>query len=356
MSQHIMSQPLKKFWSSLERTIGLSAIPAGWQTMLGDELSRVARFLLPTQQLAGSVRCPIPYRYCIHEVILWKGEYVTSCPDGCDSVTLSRDDLVIHRIDMASLSREIVAALGLVNATAEEIPNVPGTWRIGDYVPSAGFRFPVYLAFIDRSYDFDFAVNHLSARGETFILIAPSRSHMTQPTADMLKRSKSCFLPMTEFLGQSHGDDGQLALLPGHTADALFAEFRTAHVPQPKADDGMAFFPTPADAGWSDVSIRFIDRHSVYVTAKGATGKYHCAQMGMASKKNAMPTKQWLLLEAFAEGHGLLNWQSRKADRKNQKRKDLLVADLQRFFRLDGDPFAIEGDGWRTRFTVTVRE
>jgi len=350
-------QPLKKFWSSLERTIGLAAIPAGWRSMLGDELPLVARFLLPTQQLASSVRCPVPYRYCIHEVIFWKGEYVTSCPDGCDSETLSRDDLVIHRIDMVSLGREITAALGLESITAEEIPNVPGTWRIGDYVPSAGFRFPVYLAFIDRVDDFDFAVSRLSARGETFILAAPTRSHMTQPTADLLKWSKSCFLPLAEFLGQgqSNGDD-RLALLDGYTAETLFAEFRAAHVPQPKTDDRMAFFPTPAGAGWHDVSIHFIDRHSVYVTVKGTAGKYHCGQMGLAGKNDVKPTKQWLLLETFAEGHGLLDWRNRKADRRNQKQKDRLAAALQKFFRIDDDPFATENDGWRTRFTVAIRE
>ena len=75
----------------------------------------------------------------------------------------------------------------------------------------------------------------------------------------------------------------------------------------------------------------------------------------MANKKNAKPTVQWLLLGAFAEGHGLLDWRNRKADRKNQKRKENLPADLQRFFRIDGDPFAIESDGWRVRFSVSVR-
>ena len=102
------------------------------------------------------------------------------------------------------------------------------------------------------------------------------------------------------------------------------------------------------------MSIRFMDRHSVYITVKGTTGKYHCTQMGMASKKNAKPTVQWLLLETFAEGHGLLDWRNRKSDRRNQKRKEKLVKNLQRFFRIDGDPFIIEGDGWRAHFEVEV--
>lgn len=78
--------------------------------------------------------------------------------------------------------------------------------------------------------------------------------------------------------------------------------------------------------------------------------------MGMANRKNAKPTVQWELLETFAEAHGLLDWRNRKASRKNQKRKENLAADLQRFFRIEGDPFALEGDGWRARFAVSVRE
>jgi len=345
---------MKKFWSALERTPGLAAVEGEWRALLGDEHPLVGRFLLPTAQLARSVRCPAPGRNCIHEVRTWKGEIFTACPDGCDSVTLSREDIVIHRLAVEAVGWEIVAALGLSAVPTEPVQNVHAVWRIGDYTPLAGFRFPVFLAFIGESADLNTAVSRLSARGGPFVLATPTRSTLRQATADLLTHSRSCFLPLAELLGQ--GNSGQLSLLDGHTADAVFAEFRAAHVPQLKADDGMMFFPTPAGAGWSDVSIQFIDRHFVYVTVKGAAGKYHCAQMGMASRKDAKPTKQWLLLEFFAEGHGLLDWQNRKADQKNQKRKELLASDLQRFFRIDGDPFAIEGNGWRTRFTVIVLE
>lgn len=193
----------------------------------------------------------------------------------------------------------------------------------------------------------------LAARGEPFILTAPTRSAFTQATADLLKRARSCFLPLDELLDQ--GRD-RLWLLNGRTAEDVLTEFRTIHVPQAKEDDGMVVFPTPAGSRWEDVSIRFIDSHSVYVTVNGASGKYHFAQMGMANKKNAKPTVQWLLLETFAEGHGLMDWRNRKAGRKNQKRKENLAADLQRFFRINGDPFVVNGDGWRARFTVAVRE
>jgi hypothetical protein len=76
--------------------------------------------------------------------------------------------------------------------------------------------------------------------------------------------------------------------------------------------------------------------------------------MGMANRKNAKPTVQWLLLETFAEGHGVLDWSSRKADRKNQKRRENLADNLQRFFRINDDPFVVECNGWRACFDISI--
>lgn len=349
-----MSRPLKQFWSALERVPDLAGVPGEWRSRLGGEHQLAGRFLLPTRRIARSVRCFAPGRTCIHEIRKWKREYLSVCPDGCETETLPRDEVVVHRLDVAVLAREIGEALGLALLPAEPMPDLAGVWRIGDYFPLSGYRFPVCLAFAGEPDHLRSAMDGLAARGEAFILVTPTRSALTQVLADLLTRAKACFLPLAEVLGQGDGD--RLALLDGHSVASVFAEFRAAHVPEPKDDDGMVIFQTPAGARWEDVSIRFADRHSVYVTVKGASGMYHFAQMGMANKKNAKPTVQWDLLETFAEGHGLLDWSSRKADRKNQKRRENLAANFQRFFRIDGDPFTVEGNGWRAKFAVAVRE
>ena len=115
------------------------------------------------------------------------------------------------------------------------------------------------------------------------------------------------------------------------------------------------FFPTSPDATWGDVSIKLKDRHTVSVRVKSATGVFHYAQMGMANKKNSEPTKQWELLEAFADEHGVLDWSSNKADRKNQKRREILATNLRDFFRIDGDPFRLtdDGKGWQALFLIS---
>lgn len=348
-----MSRRLQRLWSALERVPDLAAVPREWCSLLGDDQEAFGRFLLPTRRIAGSVKSTSPGRTCIHEIRKFKGEYLEVCPDGCETATRSRDEVTVHRLDVAGFARQIAESLGLEGLPAETVPNVAGVWKIGDFVPSAGYRFPVSLTFAGEPDLLRSVVDGLAARGEPFILIAPTRSAFGQAAADLLKRTDSLFLALDELVGDG---DGRLSLLDGHTAAGVFAEFHAAHVPQPETADGTVFFPTPAGAKWEHVSIRFIDRHSVYIDVQGVTGKYHCAQMGMASRKNAKPTVQWLLLETFAEGHGRIDWRNSKASRKNQKRKENLAADLQRFFRIDGDPFALEGDGWRARFAVAVRE
>jgi hypothetical protein len=76
--------------------------------------------------------------------------------------------------------------------------------------------------------------------------------------------------------------------------------------------------------------------------------------MGMADRRNANPTKQWALLYSFAKGHGILDWKHSDASRKNQKRRESLAGDLQRFFRIDGDPIEYDAahKSWQTRFAV----
>jgi hypothetical protein len=43
---------------------------------------------------------------------------------------------------------------------------------------------------------------------------------------------------------------------------------------------------------------------------------------------------------------------SRQADRRNQKRRERLARSLRAFFRIEGDPLAACGNGWRTRFMI----
>ena len=114
----------------------------------------------------------------------------------------------------------------------------------------------------------------------------------------------------------------------------------------------MAFFATPAGATWEQVEIRFKDGHTVSVKALAEQGVFNYTQMGMANRKNAEPTVQWKLLKTFAAARGHLTWESPDADRKNQKRREVLSKDLRAFFQIEGDPITSDGGGWRVRFKL----
>jgi len=120
----------------------------------------------------------------------------------------------------------------------------------------------------------------------------------------------------------------------------------------------MAHFPTPPGAVWEEVSIRFRDGHTVSAKVRDAKGVFNYTEMGMVDRKSGNPTVQWQLLRAFADGHGLLDWARRGADRKNQKRREKLARNLRAFFRIQNDPFTVmeDGTGWETRFAICPGE
>jgi hypothetical protein len=117
-------------------------------------------------------------------------------------------------------------------------------------------------------------------------------------------------------------------------------------------------FPTPAGALWEDVVIRFKDGHTVSIKVKSARGVFNYTQMGMANKKNGEPTVQWNLLRTFSNEHGVLDWSSKEADQRNQKRREILATNLRGFFRIEGDPFRLtdDGKGWQARFEILPEE
>lgn len=129
------------------------------------------------------------------------------------------------------------------------------------------------------------------------------------------------------------------------------SQFLTKHLP-PAPDQETTFFPTPAEAGWSHLQMRFVDGETLSVRVGEVTAVVNYTQMGMASAKNGRPTVQWELLRLFADSHGQIDWSNRAANHKLQKRKNLLARHLRQFFRIEGDPIVSQGNGWQTQFRI----
>jgi hypothetical protein len=261
---------------------------------------------------------------------------------------------VVYELDRPALDTALAKVFDLI-AETDAGTDLPGTTRIGVYSPYAGYRFPVYLTIQIEPDDFSEAVDGLLGRNSTpFILLSPTRELCSAKAEKRLTDKRSGFVSLSESV--AIGDKRQLRLL--RPLDEVLAQFRSSNLPSPKEGDSMVFFPTPPDATWRDVSIRFKDGHTVSVKAKTAGGVFNYTQMGMANKKNGDPTVQWDLLKTFAEERGVLDWTSNKADRKNQKRRELLAANLRDFFRIEGDPFRLtdDGKGWQALFLISPDE
>lgn len=264
---------------------------------------------------------------------------------------ITKAETAVYALNEAALQRSIVQALGL-QACREPVDGLASTTRVGVYSPYAGFRFPVYLTVQVEAAEFQQAVEGLAARNErAFILLAPTRAFLKESHEDLLKRRKARFFALSDTLAI----DGAGVLTGTQPLERFLSEFRESVLPAKEDRTATAFFPTPPDAGWDDVRINFLDAHTVSVNVRGEAGSYHYTEMSMANRKNAKPTVQWELLWAFAQEHGTLDWSSRHAGRKNQKRREKLAADLSRFFRIEGDPIVLTEDkkGWRTVFSVS---
>ena len=344
----------KKPWRAFESVSVAGSVTAEWKARLGPGYEAVMAFLRPNGKLAASYPCTVCRGCgCAHDVVVHGPEDIVAvchCERGCETLALERSDIVVYELDRAALDSAVAGVLGLFRE-ADTTTDVRGTTRIGVYSPYAGFRFPVYLTVQTEPDDFDDVVDGLLARNEEpFILVAPTRDLCTVEAERRLTGRKALFVPLSENVG--FGDSCQLRLI--RPLDEILEQFRKANLPSPREDDSLTFFPTPPDATWGDVSIRFVDGYTVSVKVKAVTGVLNYTQMGMASRKNGNPTVQWGLLRTFAEGHGTLDWSSPGADRRNQKRRELLAANLRSFFRIESDPFRLtrNGKGWQTRFSI----
>ena len=342
------------FWVTLEAVPGVAAVDAEWKGRFGHDYEAARNFLRPNGEKATSHPCTIPRGCgCHHEVIVHGHEdlvAVCRCERGCDTFPLEPAEIVVYEVDRAALDAAVVAAFGLLEEPATPT-DLYGTTRLGVYSPYAGYRFPIYLTLQLEADDFNAVLDGLLARNDTpFVLIAPTRELCTASAEKRLTDRQSSFVALSESVALEAQATPRL-LRP---LDELLAPLRAAHLPAPKGN-GLVFFPTPADTTWSDVSIRFKDGYTVSVKAKAAAGVFNYTQMGMANKKNGDPTVQWDLLHDFADAHGVFDWSNPHAHRRNQKRREILAAHLQAFFRIDGDPFRLtaDGQGWEARFRIT---
>jgi hypothetical protein len=340
-------QTLNRFFQSLEGRRGAAAVREEWRQLCGEELPALEKLLRPTGELSLAYPHDDPDYYYYRVVTHGPDDHVGVCDETGKQVVLTTEQLIIHELDPILFYPGLADALGFTLAPAP-IEGLYQVHRLGHYTPLAGYRFPVVLVIALRHEDLLQAIDYLTAAEDApFLVLAPTRQLLKPAGEARLRRRKAGFLALDESVAV---DGGRLVPLPG--AKEAVDAFLRQHLPAPEKMADGTFFPTPAGTAWSNVRIHLTDGHTASITAGTARAIYTYAQMGMANRKNGNPSKQWELLREMANGQGILTWGSPGADRRNQKRRELLARCLMRFFRIEGDPIVCCGNGWRTRFQI----
>ena len=341
-------QHLKRFWRSLEVLPGGAAVAEEWRRLVGEELSHVRRLLRPTGELALTYPHRDPDLLYYRVVTHGPDDHVGVCDETLERLPLTTADLVVLGVDTAVLYRMVVAAFSLT-LDVQPIDSLPSTVRLGHHEPLAGFRSSAILTRPASEAELEQAIDRLAVTEDRpFLLLAPTRQFLRPTGEDLLRQRRACFLALEESIVV--GDDGQWALLAA--ARRQIEEFSARMLPAEKPQSDVAFFPTPAGSAWPEVKIHLVDGHTASIGVRGTRGVFTYAQMGMANRKSGNPSVQWELLRTFAANDGILTWRTSGADRRNQKRRELLARCLQRFFRIEGDPILPCGNGWKTRFRI----
>ncbi len=343
-----------RIWQTLESLVGPAAVLAEWQKEVGDELPFLMPYLQPRAKFATSYprldggKAWQAFRVVEHG----PNDIVGICDDTQERISLTRQELVIYEIQWSRLLRDIALALGFDHAGGGDEKGPSGLYLVGYFRPLAGFSFPTYLFVPTRSIDTTNAIRALGTIEDApFILLLPTNTTLQPEGRRVIEWKKSCSLSLSESM---------FAMKPGQwisteSVQRALQTFAEIHVPGPAPPDGKSIFvPTPANATWGDLIIRFVDGHTVAIRVGTEYGTYHYAQLGMADGRNAKPTKQWELLGAFARNNGVLTWKSSDANRKNKKRRELLARDLKAIFRIEGEPIVTtdDGKGWQTAFVL----
>lgn len=338
-----------RLWRALENIYGWAGVRSVWREHMGDELDFLQPLLRPTEELAMSVPWPGTIegrRVVVHE----EDDIVAVDEETSEASPIRREDIVLWRLDADTLFRGAASALGLTGETAS-VGMGTRLWWLGDFVPVEGERFPVYLATTRDAGELVKNAGYVSALSRRpFVLATPSRRPGSESLSRLLGGRSSDWITLEETLDWR----GEGVFAARQPLREVLREFVGVHVITETRRDDPARFPTPAGATWSDVTLRFLDGHTVHVKVAGTVEECDCVRMGMASRRNRRPTKQWQLLARFAASDGVISWKKGNADHRLQKQKELLAQHLRTFFGIDGEPIALVGKDWHCRFRARL--
>ncbi|MHB9038977.1 MAG: hypothetical protein ACYC64_20250 [Armatimonadota bacterium] len=193
----------KGFWYACDMLVGPSAVVAEWRQLAGDEYEAAKVFLRPMQELARSYPCTRSYPCgCCHRVVIHNDDdivAVCTCEDqDCDRIRLTKSDIVPYELDRQALYRAMAKSMPL-EVKGADVPNLHWTAQVGSYIPSKGFRLPVFLTTqIDSRCFRNVVHNLLISDREPFMLMAPTSNLCEPDCMELLKDRCAVFVALSD--------------------------------------------------------------------------------------------------------------------------------------------------------------
>ncbi len=136
--------PLHRLWQALEEMPAAAAIMAEWRVRLGADFESAHSLLRPSDQEAGCYPDFAGHGLPYHVVKHGPDDFSAVPPDGGETICLKRADVLIHRLDLRKLAKEIAIALGF-SPVFSALQDLPGTWRVGTAAAAGGSDVAVHL-------------------------------------------------------------------------------------------------------------------------------------------------------------------------------------------------------------------
>lgn len=327
----------KSFWSLCETLPGLVAVIDEWRRGSGEDFPGVVSFLRPRQQRADIVPCrATPSCGCYHEVRDCGGEEleaVCACRfHSCETFSVAEEDTVAYELDARRLSDSLRRAMGLASVE-HTVHGMHRTYRVGDYYPYEGYRFPAYLTVKHEPEQLERIVYRLCATASApFILLLPTRAMLSEDCERTIRDRGSVWFALADIARVRA--EGTLEISDSY--HSAVREFHSRVVPQEKCE--VAFFPTPPGSTWGSLHISFPDNDHMTCRIGEVVRRFNFAEVGMRDGRSNGRTKQWNLLLEIAGNGGVLD-RSVGDPKANKKQKQELSEKLRRVFHIEGDPF-----------------
>ncbi len=195
-----MRPVMQRVWRAAEETGSVPAVKAEWRSLLGDDFD-AAQAYLRVLGVSGHFPCPSPAgRGCPRKIVERRGQLQAMCGDSprvCETVVVSKDDILILEVRMEELATTTARTLGLEPHVSTSRPGGE-IWSLGALALAPGSDLPAFFYSGRHAGRFDRGVGRLLRENAGAFLLIAARSLLASPGQTAGLRRRKCVLLAAE--------------------------------------------------------------------------------------------------------------------------------------------------------------